>query len=138
MIKLLTILTLVAGLTTGCKKKDRTGTEQEPVTAPKTVEPGAPATPTEPAQPQEKPPVATQPGGGEAMALPDECTEYRATIEKIRTCTALPQATRDALTQAYAQASSGWANAAPEQRESLAASCRSANDSIKQSAAACP
>jgi len=135
MIKLLTILTLVAGLTTGCKQKDRTATEQEPVTAPKTTEP---ATPTEPAQPQEKPPEATQPGGGEAMALPSECTEYRATIEKIRTCTALPQATRDALTQAYAQASSGWANAAPEQRASLAASCRSANDSIKQSAAACP
>jgi hypothetical protein len=130
MIKLLTILTLAAGLTTGCKKTDRTGTDQEPVTAPKTTEPGAPATPTEPAKPQEKSP--------EAMALPDECTEYRATIERIRTCTALPQATRDALTQAYAQASSGWTNAAPEQRESLAASCRSANDSIKQSAAACP
>lgn len=127
MIKLLTIVTLVAGLTTGCKKKEGVDTERDTVTAPKGTEP---STPTEPAQPQEKAP--------EAMALPSECADYRATIERIRTCTALPQATRDALTQAYAQASSGWATATPESREALAASCRSANDSIKQSAAACP
>lgn len=121
MIKLLTVFALVAAtLGTGCKKKERTEHDRTG-TAPKT---------TEAVKPEEKSP--------EAMALPTECTEYRATIERIRTCEALPQATRDALAQAYQQASSGWATATPEAKESLAASCRSANDAIKQSAAACP
>jgi hypothetical protein len=128
MTKLFTILTLVAALGTGCRNKEHAGTEHQPVTAPKPTEPAAPRGQ---AKPQEKAP--------EAMTLPAECTEYRATVERIRTCAALPQATRDALAQAYTQASSGWANAtSPEMRESLAASCRSANDAIKQSAAACP
>ncbi|MDX2090631.1 MAG: hypothetical protein SFX73_22420 [Kofleriaceae bacterium] len=121
MIKLVTIVALVAAtLGTGCKKKERT--ERDSMgTAPKT---------TESMKREEKSP--------EAMALPAECNEYRATIERIRTCEALPQPTRDALAQAYQQASSGWATATPEARESLAASCRSANDAIRQSASACP
>jgi hypothetical protein len=126
MIKLVTVFALVAAtLGTGCKKKERTEHERTG-TAPKT---------TEPMKPEEKRADEKSP---EAMALPNECTEYRATIERIRTCNALPQATRDALVQAYQQASSGWATATPEARDSLAASCRSANDAIKQSASACP
>ena len=112
MIKLLTVFALVAAtLGAGCKKRERTEDR-----------PGA-------MKPVEKAPEAT--------ALPTECTEYKATIEKIRTCEKLPQATRDALVLAFEQASSGWAAATPEHRVSLAASCKSANAAIQQSAVAC-
>lgn len=144
MIKLLTIATLVAAtLGTGCEKKERTEADQ-PVTAPKTTEemqpPGtAPGTAPDTTAPATPPPTApTDEKTPEAMALPTECTEYKATIEKIRTCDKLPQATRDALVQAYEQASSGWSTATPETRASLASSCKSAHEAIKQSAAACP
>jgi hypothetical protein len=143
MIKLVTIFALVAAtLGTGCKKRERT--EQDtPGTAPKTTEPMRPdekmsddkKVPDEKMSDDTKMTDEKKP---DAVALPTECTEYRATIERIRTCEALPQSTRDALTQAYQQASSGWATASPEARESLAASCRSANEAIKQSAEACP
>ena len=126
MIKLVTIVTLVAAtLGTGCKKKERTEADHT-VTAPKT---------TEEMQPKEMAPGEKKP---EAMALPTECTEYKATIERIRTCDKLPQSTRDALVQAFNQASSGWEKATPETRASLASSCKSANDAIQQSAAQCP
>ena len=112
MIKLLTVFALVAAtFGAGCKKRERTEDR-----------PGA-------MKPVEKTPEAT--------ALPAECTEYKATIEKIRNCERLPQTTRDALVLAFEQASSGWATTTAEHRASLAASCKSANAAIQQSAVEC-
>ena len=152
MIKLVTIVTLVAAtLGTGCKKKESPEADRSGM-APKTTEQVAPGTteqvrPSEQAQPGQmgQPGEQTQPNqmapgekSPEATALPPECVEYKATIEKIRTCDQLPQSTRDALVQAYNQASSGWEKATPETRASLASSCKSANQAIQQSAAQCP
>lgn len=69
--------------------------------------------------------------------LPAECADYKAAIEKLASCDKLPQATRDALKQSYEQTSAAWANVPAEGKASLATSCKSAADAVKQSAAAC-
>ncbi len=70
--------------------------------------------------------------------LPAECAEYKAAIEKLASCDKLPQQTRDALKQAYEQASAAWANVPAEGKAALGTACKSAVDAVKQAGTVCP
>jgi hypothetical protein len=73
-------------------------------------------------------------GGGD---LPQECKDYQAAIEGLAKCDKLPQATRDALKTSYDQQAAAWASVPAEGRATLATSCKTAADAVKQSTAAC-
>jgi hypothetical protein len=75
------------------------------------------------------PPAAA--GGGD---LPAECNDYKAAIEKLASCDKMPQQARDALKQAYDQASAGWANLPAEAKANLATACKAGADAVMQSA----
>lgn len=134
MTKLIAILAMTTGFGLAACKPDPDKTKE---TAPV-------AKPTEStAKPQDKPAEVkpteeTKPTPTAAADLPAECAEYKAAIEKIRTCDKVPQQQRDALKQAYDTSSSAWANVPAEGKAGLATSCKSATDAIKASAAACP
>ena len=70
-------------------------------------------------------------GGGD---LPAECNDYKAAIEKLSSCDKMPQQARDALKNAYDQASAGWANLPAEAKANLATACKAGADAVNQSA----
>jgi hypothetical protein len=79
------------------------------------------------------------PGSGAAPAagggdLPAECNDYKAAIEKLASCDKMPQQARDALKNAYDQASAGWANLPAEAKANLATACKAGADAVTQSA----
>lgn len=71
------------------------------------------------------------------VQLPAECNEYRVTISKLTGCSRIPQATRDALRQAYEQTAAAWASVPDDGKSALATACKSATEAVRQSAAAC-
>jgi hypothetical protein len=82
-------------------------------------------------------PAAAGAAPAAAGDLPAECTDYKAAVDALAKCDKLPQATRDALKQAYDQSATAWANIPAEGRAGLATSCKAAADAVKQSTAAC-
>jgi hypothetical protein len=70
-------------------------------------------------------------GGGD---LPAECNDYKAAIDKLSSCDKMPQQARDALKNAYEQASAGWANLPAEAKANLATACKAGADAVTQSA----
>lgn len=123
-MKKLTTMFAMAAMTTalamgGCKKKPEEK-KAEPVT--KTTE--------------EKPMGAgeTKPSASE---IPTECVEYKAAVEKLRNCEKLPQASRDALKQAYDQNEQEFSKVTPENRSKIAAACKGATEAVNQAAAQC-
>lgn len=70
--------------------------------------------------------------------LPPECEEYGRAIQRLSTCSKLPQETRDALKQSYEQTTAAWASVPPEGMAALGTACKSAADAVRQSAAECP
>lgn len=68
-----------------------------------------------------------------ASNLPQECQDYAAAIKRLASCDKLPQASRDALEQAYETASQSWANLPAEQMGQLTAACKAGTDAIVQS-----
>jgi hypothetical protein len=89
----------------------------------------------------EKPTEGAAPEGGSAAApaaaagdLPAECNDYKAAIEKLASCDKMPQQARDALKNAYDQASAGWANLPAEAKANLATACKAGADAVMQSA----
>lgn len=89
------------------------------------------------AAPPPPPPDAT--GGAPATppatasALPKECQDYQAAIERLASCDKLPQESRDALKQSYETASKSWAALPADQMGQLAAACKAGTDAIVQS-----
>ncbi len=69
--------------------------------------------------------------------LPVECDEYKAAVAAIAKCDKLPQATRDALKDAYEQMSRGWASIPADRKATLVPVCKAATDGLKQAGAAC-
>ena len=69
--------------------------------------------------------------------LPKECQEYGVAIKELASCAQLPQETREALLQSYAQAESAWASIPDDRRAALAAACGQARDAARQSATSC-
>lgn len=84
---------------------------------------------------------AAAPAAGSAAApaaaagdLPAECNDYKAAIEKLSSCDKMPQQARDALKNAYDQASAGWANLPAEAKANLATACKAGADAVTTSA----
>lgn len=134
MNKLSTMLAMLAMTTalsiSGCGSKGKDEKKVDPVAKPTEETPK----PTE-AKPDDKKPEETKPVA--AGDLPAECGEYKAAIEALAKCDKLPQATRDALKQSYDQTSAAWATIPAEGKAALGTACKSAADTVKQSAAAC-
>ena len=133
-MKKLTTLFAVAALATtlslaGCKKKDEA--KGKDTTAEKATEgsAAAPATATAPA-----PAAGTPAAPAAAGNLPAECNDYKAAIDKLASCDKMPQQARDALKQAYDQASTGWANLPAEAKANLATACKAGADAVTTSA----
>lgn len=63
--------------------------------------------------------------GGE---IPPECQDYKAAVERIQSCDAVPQAARDTLRASFDKASAGWEKLGS--REHLKPSCKAATDAI--------
>lgn len=66
-----------------------------------------------------------------------ECDEYKAAIDKLATCDAIPEATRKTMKDAFDQASGAWANLPAEGKAAAATGCKAAADATLQAAAAC-
>jgi len=140
MKKLTTLFAIVALSTTlglaGCKKK---GNAQE-------GKDDTAAKPMDNSGDMKKDDKGAAPGGdmkkddkgapAAAGDLPAECNDYKAAIEKLATCDKMPQQARDALKQAYDQASAGWANLPAESKANLATACKAGADAVMQSAKA--
>jgi hypothetical protein len=143
MPKLTTLISILALSTTlglaGCNKdKDQAKPADDKAMAkPDEKQPEAKPTEAKPEEKkaEEKPTEAKPAASGE---LPAECTEYKAAIEKLASCDKLPQQTRDALKQAYEQASAAWANVPAEGKAALGTACKSAVDAVKQAGTVCP
>jgi hypothetical protein len=122
--------TLTATLAfTGCKKKDEAAKDNKDTAAQKTTE-GSAAAPA--AAPTAAAPAAAAPAA--AGNLPAECNDYKAAIDKLASCDKMPQQARDALKQAYDQASAGWASLPAEAKANLATACKAGTDAVTTSA----
>nr|MDQ3368586.1 hypothetical protein [Myxococcota bacterium] len=80
--------------------------------------------------------VAVADGPMLASTLPPACHEYVGHIQRLQTCQALPQPTREALQQALDSVTVAWSNVPPEGLVALEAACRSAADAVAQSVGA--
>ena len=144
MKKLSTLFAVVALATTlslvGCKKnKDQEGadkgaakTEEKMGGDMKKDDTAKPADPAA-AKPDDKGAASAPAAAGD---LPKECADYKAAIDKLASCDKMPQQARDALKQAYDQASAGWANLPAESKAGLATACKAGADAVMQSAKA--
>jgi hypothetical protein len=90
---------------------------------------GATATPTEGSAAD---PAAGSAGSAAVAAdgLPPECADYKAQVEKLRTCDKLPAKARDALTKAFDDASAGWANMPEGAKQGLGTSCKAGTEAV--------
>ena len=68
--------------------------------------------------------------------LPKLCADWKAAVDKLATCTALPQNVRDSLTAVYAQASAGWGPLPAAAKANLATVCKAGADSVDKGAKA--
>jgi hypothetical protein len=66
------------------------------------------------------------------------CDEWGQAVMKLASCDKLPQASRDALQQAYEQLQQTWAAMPPDQRAVLAEACKQATDAVRQLGSSCP
>jgi hypothetical protein len=114
----LSILLAVLALSASCKDKQATPAASKSATGP-----AAPsATPT-PALPEE--------------GLPADCVRYNEAIEKLATCTALPEGTRQALKQAHDAAAAKWATIDKAGRGTLANNCKLGADALDKTLTSC-
>ena len=69
-----------------------------------------------------------------------ECDAWGVEVKALGKCDKLPQASRDAVQQAYESASSMWLNVPQDQRQTMADACKSVTDAVKQArtSAGCP
>jgi len=77
------------------------------------------------------PPVATGSDG-----VPLVCGDWKAAIDKLQTCTALPQNARDSLIAVYKEASTGWGQLPADAKRNLVSVCRAGADSVLKGAKA--
>jgi hypothetical protein len=75
------------------------------------------------------PPVPLGPDG-----LPKVCGDWKAAIDKLQTCTAIPQNARDSLIAVYKDASSGWGQLPAEAKKNLVAVCQVGADAVLKGA----
>ncbi|HEY5949652.1 MAG TPA: hypothetical protein VIV40_29360 [Kofleriaceae bacterium] len=65
-----------------------------------------------------------------ADGLPAECAEYKAQVEKIKTCEKLPPKAKDALIKAFNEASAGWAGLPEAAKAGLNTSCKRGTEAV--------
>jgi hypothetical protein len=65
-----------------------------------------------------------------ADGLPTECAEYKAQVEKLKTCDKLPAKAKDALIKAFNDASAGWANMPEGAKQGLNTSCKAGTEAV--------
>lgn len=75
-------------------------------------------------------------GGGGSTGIP-ECDAYKAAVDKLASCDAIPEATRKQMKDAFDQAAGAWANLPAEGKAAAATACKTAADATTQAAAAC-
>jgi hypothetical protein len=68
--------------------------------------------------------------------LPVACGDWRAAIEKLKTCTAIPENARTSLISVYTEASTGWGQLPADAKQHLEAVCRAGADSVLKGAKA--
>lgn len=78
----------------------------------------------------------TAPTADGSTGIP-ECDEYKAAIEKLAACEAIPEATRKTMKDAFDQASGAWASLPADSKAAAATGCKAAADATNQAAAAC-
>ncbi|MEO8846348.1 MAG: hypothetical protein ABI591_33305 [Kofleriaceae bacterium] len=83
------------------------------------------------AQPEAPLPVATGSDG-----VPLVCGEWKAAIDKLETCTAIPQNARDSLIAVYKDASRDWGQLPADAKRNLITVCRAGADSVLKGAKA--
>jgi hypothetical protein len=66
----------------------------------------------------------------EGTGLPSECADYRAQVEKLKTCDQLPEKAKEALVQAYDDASAGWATMPEAAKAGLGTSCKRGTEAL--------
>src|SRR5512142_1952460 len=71
------------------------------------------------------PPVAMGSDG-----LPLVCGDWKAAIDKLQTCKALPENARASLISVYTEASTGWGQLPADAKQHLVAICRAGADSV--------
>jgi hypothetical protein len=73
-------------------------------------------------------------GSGSAAAattgLPKECDDYKAQVEKLKSCEKIPPKARDALIKAYNDASAGWATMPDGAKAGLDKSCKAGTEAV--------
>ena len=84
------------------------------------------------APPAEAPAGSAAPVG--ADGLPAECAEYKAQVEKLKTCEKLPPKAKDALIKAFNDASAGCANMPEGAKAGLNTSCKAGTDAVMSAA----
>ena len=65
-----------------------------------------------------------------ADGLPPECAEYKATVEKLKSCDKMPPKAKDALIKAFNDASAGWANMPEGAKAGLNQSCKAGTEAV--------
>ena len=73
--------------------------------------------------------AATEPAAG-ADGLPAECVEYKAQVEKLKTCEKLPPKAKDALLKAFNDASAGWKDMPAGAKAGLNTSCKAGTEAV--------
>jgi hypothetical protein len=86
-----------------------------------------PAAPEGSAAPTEGSAAGSAVGAG---GLPKECDDYKAQVEKLKTCDKLPPKAKDALVKAFNDASAGWVNMPEGAKAGLGTSCKAGSEAI--------
>ncbi|MEO6771916.1 MAG: hypothetical protein ABI467_02710 [Kofleriaceae bacterium] len=79
---------------------------------------------------------APLPVGLGSDGLPLVCGDWKAAIDKLQTCTALPENARASLIAVYNDASTGWGQLPADAKRRLVAVCRAGADSVLEGAKA--
>jgi hypothetical protein len=69
-----------------------------------------------------------------ADGLPAECAEYKAQVEKLKTCDKMPPKAKDALIKAFNDASAGWKDMPAGAKASLDKSCKAGTEAVVDAA----
>ncbi len=62
--------------------------------------------------------------GVKRAGVPDDCTIYQAAMDRIVTCDVLPQASRDAMKDAFSEATKMWTNLSADDAKLIAPICK--------------
>ena len=62
--------------------------------------------------------------------MPDDCATYKAAMDRIIACDALPQTSRDAMRDAFAEATKMWTNLSADDAKQISPICKAGVDSM--------